>query len=58
MYNRNNSGPILITVLGMGTMLDCFHIVGKQPVEIDLLKSLVTKVAMLAAVAFNILPEI
>ena len=42
----------------MGTMLDCFHIVGKQPVEIDLLKSLVTGVTMFVAVAFNILPEI
>ena len=29
----------------------------KQPLEIDLLKNLVTRVTMLVAVAFNILPE-
>ena len=39
-------------------MEESFHLVGKVPVEIDMLKIFVAGAAILKAVAFNILPEI
>ena len=51
-------GSPLSPPLGMGTMFDHFHVVGKQPVEMDFLNSSVTRTVILAAVAFSILPEI
>ena len=42
----------------MGTTEDSFHLLGKVPVEIDKLISLVIGAAILTAVAFNILLEI
>ena len=44
--------------LGMGITEASFHLLGNVPVKIDRLNSLATGAAMLAAVAFNIRPEI
>ena len=35
-------------------MFDCFHVVGKQPVEMNLLNSLVTEAAILGAVVLKL----